>query len=145
MGQKGPFRGKFCSSLVAAGCGGIGPDRPRKGPGPEKAPICPEKARFSRKDLPPIFSENLGLKPPFVSPRLDFPNSRVLFSFLPRLLASPYLGTFSPSSPPRKVLSSVGQRPQCRAWRGAILGWISPQLGKEIPSRKLREKRSVVL
>ena len=38
------------------------------------APICPEKARFSRKDFPPIFSENLGLKPPFVSPPLDFPN-----------------------------------------------------------------------
>ena len=45
------------------GCGGIGPDRPRKGPtGPEKAPISPEKARFPRKDFPPIFSENLGLK-----------------------------------------------------------------------------------
>ena len=41
---------------------------------PEKAPIRPEKARFSRKDFCPIFSENLGLKPPFVSPRLDFPN-----------------------------------------------------------------------
>ena len=31
--------------------------------GPEKAPIRPEKARFSRKDFCPIFSENLGLKP----------------------------------------------------------------------------------
>ena len=41
--------------------------------GPEKVPICPEKARFRRKDFPPIFSENLGLKPPFVSPPLDFP------------------------------------------------------------------------
>ena len=41
---------------------------------PEMAPICPEKARFSRKDFPPILSENLGLKPPFVSPPLDFPN-----------------------------------------------------------------------
>ena len=31
--------------------------------GPEKAPISPEKARFPRKDFPPIFSENLGLSP----------------------------------------------------------------------------------
>ena len=30
--------------------------------------ISPEKARFPRKDFPPIFSENLGLKPPFASP-----------------------------------------------------------------------------
>ena len=44
---------------------------------PEEVPICPEKARFCRKDFPPIFSENLGLKPPFVSPPLDFPNSRL--------------------------------------------------------------------
>ena len=56
----------------------IGPEKvpigPEKAPiGPEKAPICPEKARFSRKDFPLIFSENLGLKPPFVSPPLDFP------------------------------------------------------------------------
>ena len=52
------------------------PIGPEKAPiGPEKAPICPEKTRFSMKDFPPIFSENLGLKPPFVSPRLDFPNT----------------------------------------------------------------------
>ena len=51
------------------------PIGPEKAPiGPEKVPICPEKAQFRRKDFPPIFSENLGLKPPFVSPPLDFPN-----------------------------------------------------------------------
>ena len=50
------------------------PIGPEKAPiGPEKDPISPEKARFPRKDFPPIFSENLGLKPPFVSPPLDFP------------------------------------------------------------------------
>ena len=72
-GQKeGPFRGNLCSSPVAVGFGGIGPNQPAIGP--EKAPIRPEKARFSREDFCPIFSETLGLKPPFVSPRLDFPN-----------------------------------------------------------------------
>ena len=44
--------------------------------GPEKAPIRPEKARFSRKDFYPIFSENLGLKSTFVSPCLDFPQKK---------------------------------------------------------------------
>ena len=57
----------------------IGPKRALSGQfllfprGPEKAPIWPEKARLSRKELPPIFSENLGLKPPFVSPVWIFP------------------------------------------------------------------------
>ena len=77
-GQKGPFRGNFCASPVAVGCRGIGPDRPRKGPdrpwsganSPRKGPIFQEVAF---KDFRPIFSENLGLKPPFVSPCLDFP------------------------------------------------------------------------
>ena len=55
------------------------PISPEKAPtSREMSPICPEKARFSRKDFPPIFSENLGLKPPFVSPRLDFPNMNFL-------------------------------------------------------------------
>ena len=50
------------------------PIGPEKAPvGPEKAPTCPENARFARKDFPPIFAENLGLKPPFVSPRLYVP------------------------------------------------------------------------
>ena len=31
----------------------------------------------------PIFSEDLGLKPPFVSPRLCFPNGTVSLLFLP--------------------------------------------------------------
>ena len=32
LGQKWPFRGNFCSSPVAVGCGGICPNQPRKGP-----------------------------------------------------------------------------------------------------------------
>ena len=56
------------------------PISPEKVPiGPEKAPIRPEKARFSRKDFCPIISEKLGLKPPFVSPRLDFPKFTSIF------------------------------------------------------------------
>ena len=43
------------------------PDRPAK-----KDPISPEKARFPREDFPPIFSENLGLKPPFCEPPFRF-------------------------------------------------------------------------
>ena len=30
---------------------------------------------LGRKDFPPIFSANLGLKRPFVRPRLDFPDN----------------------------------------------------------------------
>ena len=48
------------------------PKRPR--PALKWRQFAPKRARFSRKDFPPIFSENLGLKPPFVSPPLDFPN-----------------------------------------------------------------------
>ena len=51
-------------------------------------------------------------------------------SFFPFCLfcsSSPFLGTFSPFFRPRKVLCSVEQRAQCRAWRGAVPGWISPQ------------------
>ena len=62
--KKGLFGGNFCSSPVAMGCGGIGPDRPRK----------PKKTRFPRKDFPRFSLRILGLKPPFVSPQLDFPN-----------------------------------------------------------------------
>ena len=39
----------------------IGPEKPPVGPG--KTPISPDQARFSRKDFPPIFSENWGLSP----------------------------------------------------------------------------------
>ena len=73
--QKGPFGG--ISGVPPAcvwGAEELIPIGPEKAPiGPEKVPICPEKARFRGKDFPPIFSENLGLKPPFVSPPLDFP------------------------------------------------------------------------
>ena len=54
------------------------PIGPEKAPiGPEKVPICPEKARFRRKDFPPIFSENLGLKPPFESPPFRFSQFKI--------------------------------------------------------------------
>ena len=62
-GQKGSFRGSFCSSPVAAGCGGIGPEKHPT----EKAPICPKKARFPRKDFPRFSLKIWGLN-------LDFPN-----------------------------------------------------------------------
>ena len=50
------------------------------GAGPGKTPTSPEKARFSRTDFFPIFSENLGLKRPFVRPRFDFPNHGFSFT-----------------------------------------------------------------
>ena len=56
--------------------------------------------------------------------------------------SSPFLGTFSPFSPPRKVLCSVEHRAQRRAWRGAALGWTSPQSsGRKLLPRE--KKRSV--
>ena len=89
--QKGPFRGNFCSSPLAVRRGGIGPERPRKGPDrPGKAPISPEKDRFSRKESL-ILSENLGLKPPFVSPHLDI---SPFLGFFPAF-GTPFLETFS--------------------------------------------------
>ena len=42
-------------------------------------------------------------------------------------LFPPFSGTFSPCSPPRKVLCSVEQGAQHRSWRGAVSGWTSPQ------------------
>ena len=56
--------------------------------------------------------------------------------------SSPFLGTFSPFAPPRKVLCSVEQRAQRRAWRGRSGMDLSTKFGKEIPSRNLRKKRS---
>ena len=44
----------------------------------------------------------------------------------PRLFL-PFSQHLSPFSPPRKVLCSVEQRAQCRAWRGAAPGWTTPQ------------------
>ena len=74
LGQKGPFGAISAPPLWLWGAEELVPIGPEKAPiGPEKAPICHEKARFPRRDFPPIFSENLGLKPPFLSPRLDFP------------------------------------------------------------------------
>ena len=73
--KKGPFGAISALPPWLWGAEELVPIGPEKAPiGPEKVPICPEKARFRRKDFPPIFSENLGLKPPFASPRLDFPN-----------------------------------------------------------------------
>ena len=73
--KKGPFGAISALPPWLRGAEELVPIGPEKAPtSPEMAPICPEKARFSGKDFPPIFSENLGLKPPFVSPPLDFPN-----------------------------------------------------------------------
>ena len=69
------------------------------------------------------------------------------FFLFPSLPANPFsplfLGTFSPLSPPWKVLCSVEERAQRRAWRGGSFRMdLSPKFGKEIPSRNLRGKRS---
>ena len=143
IGPKRALSGQF--PLFPRG-GGVRRNWSRSAP---KRPICPEKARFRREDFPPIFSENLGLKPPLVSPPLDFPNSRVFFSFLPFLLATPlpppFLGTFLPFSPPRKVLCSVEEGAQQQSLeRGSFRMDLSRKFGKEIPSRDLRKKRSVL-
>ena len=45
----------------------------------------------------------------------------------PALFPPPFLGTFSPFSPPRKVLCSVEQGAQPRVWSGAVPAWTSPQ------------------
>ena len=85
--KKGPFGAISALPPWLWGAEELVPIGPEKALiGPEKVPICPEKARFRRKDFPPIFSENLGLKPPFVSPPLDFPNLshfRLLWSWCP--------------------------------------------------------------
>ena len=66
MGPKRALTGQPLLFPRAVRCGGIGPDWPRKTrTGREKAPISPEKARFSKAD-------KLQLKPPFVSPRYIF-------------------------------------------------------------------------
>ena len=45
---------------------------------------------------------------------------------------------------PQRMLCSVEQGTQHRAWKGAVSGWtFHADFGKEIPSRNLREKRSV--
>ena len=85
--KKGPFGAISTPPPWLWGAEELGLISPEKALiGAEKAPICPEKARFPRKDFPPIFSENLGLKPPFVSPRLDFPKNGC------KLLLAPELG-----------------------------------------------------
>ena len=60
--------------------------------------------------------------------------------------SSPFLGIFSPFSPPRKVLCSVEQKAQRRAWRGAVLGWTSPQISRRkfLPEICVK-KRSVLV
>ena len=70
---------KSCFRIICV-CNCFGPHSSGKSKrGLSKGGLSPKganrakKARFSRKDFPPIFSENLGLKPPFVSPPLDFP------------------------------------------------------------------------
>ena len=57
-------------------------------------------------DLPPAFSENLGLKPPFVRPRLDFPSNfshksiRLIFRSLMMKIARKISCRLSPASCP---------------------------------------------
>ena len=75
--KKGPFRAISALPSWLWGAEELVPTGPEKPP--KRPQFAPKKARFSRKDLPPIFSENLGLKPPFVSPRLDFPNESQLW------------------------------------------------------------------
>ena len=66
-GQKGPFGGIFAASSWLWGEEELVPISPKKGPdSPWKG------SNQARKG--PILSENLGLKPLFVSPRFDFPN-----------------------------------------------------------------------
>ena len=48
--------------------------------------------------------------------------------FLSTPSCSRFLATFSPFSPPRKVPFPVERRGHHRAWRGAVLGWTSPQI-----------------
>ena len=63
-----------------------------------------------------------------VNSRLVFTRPFFLFApFAGHPSSSPFLGTFSPFSPPRKVLCSVEKRVQRRAWRGAAVGCTSPQ------------------
>ena len=60
-----------------------GPDKAPIDPG---GPISPEKARFSRADFPLIFSENLGLKPPFVISKINPTGPPPLYCGFGRLL-----------------------------------------------------------
>ena len=57
--------------------------------------------------------------------------SRVLFSFFAPFADHPssssFRSTFLPFFPPRKVLCSVEQGAQHKAWRGAVSGWTCPQ------------------
>ena len=88
-------------------------------------------------------------KPPSKNPFSWFPDlfSRVLFSFLPPLLATPLALIFSPLFRPFLPLENALF---CRAKgtpqsleRGGFRTDPSPDFGKEIPSRNLRKKRSV--
>ena len=70
------------------------------------------------------------------------------FSFCPLCwppLFPPFLGTFLPLYPPWKVLCSVEQRAQRRAWRGAVPGWTSPQSSgrKFLPENCIKKKVSL--
>ena len=73
--------------------------------------------------------------------------SRVLFFVLPLLPATPFsapsLRTFSPFSPPRKVLCSIERRALHRSWRcGNFRMDLSTKFGKAIPSRNLHGNNS---
>ena len=117
--KKGPFGAISALPPWPWGAEELVPIGPEKAPiGPEKVPICPEKARFRRKDFPPIFSENLGLKPPFVSPPLDFPNTHTT----PILIRTP-----SPSSV-RSRTQAAGRHGGFQARASRFLGSPSVSL-----------------
>ena len=79
-----------------------------------------------------------GPKIPLLLPLTCFHAS--FFPFFPLCWSLLFSAVFSPFSAPQKVLCSVEERAQRRAWSSGMD--LSTKLGKEIPSRNLREKRS---
>ena len=78
IGPKRALSGQFL--LFPRGCAvqrnwsRSAPKRPR--PALKWRQFAPKRPDFPGRIPPPIFSENLGLEPPFVSPPLDFPKFR---------------------------------------------------------------------
>ena len=80
IGPKKALSGEFLLPPTAVRFRRIGSDQPQKGPGTlrkgsNQARKGPD---FPKKDFCPIFSAILGLKPPFVSPRLALLNLDLL-------------------------------------------------------------------
>ena len=72
--------------------------------------------------------------------------SRILFSFLPLLLATPlplpFFGTFAPFAPLENALFCRGRGTAETSERSSFRIDLLRKFGKEIPSRNLRENRS---